>query len=57
MTGYYQSMEFCGDLKRWTSQILSDDGGPNVHSVSYGFQVNVTTGLAQVGCHAFRSRG
>ena len=34
MTGYYQSMEFCGDLKRWTSQILSDDGGPNVHSVS-----------------------
>ena len=49
---YYQSMEFCGDLKSWTSAILADDGGPNVHSVSYGFQGNLTTSASELGCTA-----
>ena len=50
MTGYYQSMDFCGDLQNWTSAILADDKGPNVHSVSYGFQGNLTTGASRLGC-------
>ena len=49
---YYQSMDLCADLKRWTSQILSDNGGPNVHSVSYGIQDNLTTAAPQFGCQA-----
>ena len=47
MTGYYQSMDFCGDLQNWTSAILADDKGPNVHSVSYGFQGNLSQHMTQ----------
>jgi hypothetical protein len=47
---YYGSNDFCGDMKTWTGHILSDDGGPNVHSVSYGFQANITAGFSAIGC-------
>lgn len=39
----YDGMDFCADLENWTSTILKDDNGPNVHSVSYGWQGNLTT--------------
>jgi subtilase family serine protease len=38
----YNSMDFCGDLANWTSAILSDDAAPTVHSISYGWQGNLT---------------
>jgi len=47
---YYGSDDFCGDMKTWTGHILSDDDGPNVHSVSYGFQSNLTAGYSAIGC-------
>ena len=39
--------DFCLDLKNWTDTILADDGAPKVHSISYGWQGNLT----QVGCN------
>jgi hypothetical protein len=42
----YNSMDFCGDLKNWTTQLLASDDIPLVHSVSYGSQGN----LSQMGC-------
>ena len=47
---YYKPMTFCGDLKRWTTQVLGDDDGPLVHSVSYGYQGNFSTEGAGIGC-------
>ena len=47
---YYKNMDFCGDLKNWTSKILADEDGPLVHSVSYGFQGNMTTSGPMLGC-------
>ena len=38
---------FCHDLKVWSADILAADDPPHVHSVSYGFQGNLT---AQLGC-------
>ena len=37
-------MDFCSDLKEWTTSLLADNEGesPLVHSVSYGYQGNLT---------------
>ena len=35
----FDPQDFCADLEKWTGMILSDTSGPNVHSVSYGWQV------------------
>jgi len=43
---FYQSGSFCGCLQDWTSEILSNDDVPNVFSVSYGVQGN----LSKEGC-------
>jgi tripeptidyl-peptidase-1 len=43
---YWAGMDFCGDLKNWTNTILSTEGAPLVHSVSYGWQGNVS----ELGC-------
>jgi len=43
---YVGSLDFCGDLKRWSTRILADDA-PLVHSVSYGIQGVV---WHQLGC-------
>jgi len=40
------NMDFCADLKNWTTLLLSDEETPKVHSVSYGWQGNLT----QIGC-------
>jgi subtilase family serine protease len=40
---YYKPSDFCGDLKNWTHSIMSADDPPLVHSVSYGWQGNMTT--------------
>ena len=40
------SMDFCADLKNWTALLLATDDVPLVHSVSYGWQGN----LSQVQC-------
>ena len=40
------SMDFCADLKNWTALLLATDDVPLVHSVSYGWQRN----LSQVQC-------
>merc|ERR1719181_819623 len=40
---YFKPMEFCGDLKNWTQMILAAADPPLVHSVSYGWQGNMTT--------------
>merc|ERR1712232_960326 len=40
---YFRSMDFCGDLKAWTQMILAAEDPPLVHSVSYGWQGNMTT--------------
>merc|ERR1712038_670944 len=40
---YFKSMDFCGDLKNWTQIILATENPPLVHSVSYGWQGNMTT--------------
>jgi tripeptidyl-peptidase-1 len=47
-TEFYEqmNMDFCADLKNWTSLLLSEDDAPLVHSVSYGWQGNLT----QIGC-------
>jgi len=42
----YNSMDFCGDLANWTAAILADDDAPQVHSISYGWQGN----LSQLQC-------
>ena len=38
----YKNMDFCGDLASWTNALLSTDDAPIVHSVSYGWQGNLT---------------
>jgi subtilase family serine protease len=38
----FAGQDFCADLKNWTDTILSDDAAPLVHSVSYGWQGNLT---------------
>jgi tripeptidyl-peptidase-1 len=43
---YWAGQDFCADLNNWTSKILSSDDAPLVHSVSYGWQGNVS----QLGC-------
>jgi tripeptidyl-peptidase-1 len=43
---YVGSLDFCGDVKQWSSDILEDDA-PLVHSVSYGIQGVV---WHQLGC-------
>merc|ERR1719473_60621 len=47
-TEFYEqmSMNFCADLKNWTTLLLATDDVPLVHSVSYGWQGN----LSQIGC-------
>lgn len=40
------NMDFCADLKNWTTLLLATDDVPWVHSVSYGWQGNLT----QIGC-------
>jgi subtilase family serine protease len=42
----YDPSDFCADLKNWTTTMLADDDVPLVHSVSYGWQGNLT----QIGC-------
>ena len=42
----YNPMDFCADLKNWTTTLLADDTPPLVTSVSYGIQGNLT----QIGC-------
>eukprot|EP00998_Keelungia_sp_KM082_P009393 NODE_556_length_1813_cov_78.174377_g547_i0.p1 GENE.NODE_556_length_1813_cov_78.174377_g547_i0~~NODE_556_length_1813_cov_78.174377_g547_i0.p1 ORF type:complete len:553 (+),score=148.18 NODE_556_length_1813_cov_78.174377_g547_i0:71-1729(+) len=34
--------QFCADLVQWSEKIYSDTDGPNVHSVSYGWQGKIT---------------
>ena len=43
---YVGSLDFCGDLKRWSNRILADEA-PLVHSVSKGIQGVVSH---QLGC-------
>lgn len=38
----YQAMAWCSDLKNWTKDILDSDDPPQVFSVSYGIQGNVS---------------
>jgi hypothetical protein len=47
-TEFYEqmNMSFCFDLKAWTTLLLSTDDIPLVHSISYGWQGNLT----QIGC-------
>lgn len=42
----YPTNDFCLDLLNWTQTILGSDDAPLVHSVSYGYQGN----LSQLGC-------
>eukprot|EP01006_Ploeotia_vitrea_P043822 TRINITY_DN66782_c6_g1_i1.p1 TRINITY_DN66782_c6_g1~~TRINITY_DN66782_c6_g1_i1.p1 ORF type:complete len:632 (-),score=132.10 TRINITY_DN66782_c6_g1_i1:981-2729(-) len=42
----WPAMSFCLDLVKWTQAILKDEQAPNVFSVSYGWQGNLT----EVGC-------
>jgi len=42
----YSPMDFCADLKSWTTMMLADDDCPWVHSVSYGYQGN----MSDIGC-------
>ena len=44
----YSGADFCLDLKNWTTTMLADDDIPLVHSVSYGWQGE----LSQIGCTA-----
>lgn len=44
----WKANDFCHDLNGWSSEILSDDDTPSVHSVSYGWQGK----LSQLGCQA-----
>merc|ERR1719443_317480 len=43
---YWKSFDFCGDLVNWTNSILDAKDPPLVHSVSYGWQRN----LSQLHC-------
>jgi len=43
---YYSSTDFCADLKNWTAGIVSSELPPVVHSLSYGYQGNVS----DIGC-------
>jgi len=43
---YATSFDFCLCVKNWTTTILATSDGPLVHSVSYGFQGDLST----VGC-------
>jgi tripeptidyl-peptidase-1 len=43
---YYKGSDFCGDLADWTGKIISTTQPPLVHSVSYGWQGELT----QIGC-------
>ena len=44
---YYSSMDFCSDLKNWTTGILErTTDGPLVYSISYGYQDD----LMKLGC-------
>merc|ERR1719253_1672942 len=47
----YDPNDFCADLKKWTTALLADDAVPLVHSVSYGWQGE----LSQIGCSAANS--
>mmetsp|Transcript_28506 Transcript_28506/g.51830 ORF Transcript_28506/g.51830 Transcript_28506/m.51830 type:complete len:592 (-) Transcript_28506:171-1946(-) len=42
----FDPMDFCSDLKNWTTQLLADPSCPLVHSVSYGWQGD----LDAIGC-------
>ena len=42
----YQGHEFCGDLQQFTQKILDTEDTPNVFSISYGWQGN----LSEIGC-------
>ena len=42
----YQQHEFCGDLQQFTQKILDTEDTPNVFSISYGWQGN----LSEIGC-------
>ena len=44
-------MDFCNDLNQWTSNLTSEADIPIVHSVSYGWQGNLSKVLPT------RSRG
>ena len=52
-TDFYEqmNMDFCADLKNWTTILLADSDAPLVHSVSYGWQGNLT----QIGCKGTRT--
>jgi hypothetical protein len=43
---YFGGRDFCGDLKDWTTAILAEESPPLVHSVSYGWQGELST----IGC-------
>lgn len=43
---YWGGNDFCADLKNWTDAIISATNPPLVHSVSYGWQGD----LSQIGC-------
>jgi subtilase family serine protease len=43
----FPAMDFCNDLNQWTSNLTSEADIPIVHSVSYGWQGN----LSKIGCH------
>jgi hypothetical protein len=44
----FAASDFCKDLKNWTDTIIAQDDAPLVHSVSYGWQEN----LSQIGCQS-----
>ena len=44
----WDGSNFCKDLTNWTNTMIADDNAPNVHSVSYGWQGD----LSQIGCDA-----
>merc|ERR1719253_1852036 len=48
----YNPSDFCADLKKWTTALLADDDVPLVHSVSYGWQGQ----LSQIGCSTSNSQ-
>lgn len=42
----YANTDFCRDLKKWTAELVAGDDIPFVHSISYGWQGDLT----QIGC-------
>ena len=42
----YQQQDFCGDLQKFSQKILDTEDAPNVFSISYGWQGE----LSQLGC-------